>query len=214
MKTKIFCNNCKRKTNHEQIEQSKNEYDSDDNFIELITNTVYKCCGCQTYCIETKYTNNCYYDSNGDSIFDITYTPKRNINFIEKKNIFYITDPKVQKIYNETIDAYNNENYFLCCMGIRTCIEVILKTKDKKHEKLKTLINNATYLDSKLIDGLNSCRYLGNKVTHEMLTMDNIEIKSMLDLLEQLITQLYISENIANKVNSIATKHGMTVENK
>lgn len=209
MDKRIFCNKCKRMTNHKLVDSKRNDYncENDIEYMETIINEVYICCGCDTYTIIEKWTCSGYADSNGQ-IYEEEFIPTRNNNQLEKKIFFLALPNKIDKLYTGIINSYNNKDYILAVAGVRICIESILKLKDKNTKKLQTLIDHATYLSEDFRDALDSCRYLGNESIHEASSLTMEETKYIIELLEKLISTIFESTAKNERIIDLAKEHG------
>jgi len=140
---KIFCNECKRATNHEVkhnytisslaletpndfkqvaagLEPATNKYYDEDTYSFLI------CLGCQTPVIEHSYIP-FYVNRGGYLEFEDEpnyYPPRLNSGQLIPKHFKSIT-PEHQRIYNEIIESFNSGIDILCSVGVRTLLEKI-----------------------------------------------------------------------------------------
>src|SRR5690349_7308832 len=131
---RIFCNICKTDTNHfcqaENTRDFLNPYDEGDGhfWIETLIFRFWVCAGCDCATLEQCYTAEGMTDPNGRQIYDCKYYPKRIKHDVAGKH-FLKLPPKLDRIYRETIQAFNNGTDVLCAAGLRALIEGICVDK-------------------------------------------------------------------------------------
>lgn len=134
---KVYCNNCKKNTNHYILQKHKTSYDPevemfgwDENFY------ITQCCGCDEVNFTREYTDESYvrfnpYEDQNEyySIFSAYPSMPSNLNnpfFYEPKK--YKKLPlNIKKMYIESTEAYNQELYTLSTIGLRMIIESVCK---------------------------------------------------------------------------------------
>lgn len=122
-------------------------------------------------------------------------------------------------MYQETIDAFNNNLILLCSVGIRATIEAICIDKkisegtftnpNGKIIKSKNLdgkihdLANKGYITSDNVEVLHELRFLGNAAVHELAITSISELSLAIDILELVIDNIY---EIKHKSQKLAAK--------
>ncbi|MED0717445.1 DUF4145 domain-containing protein [Aeribacillus composti] len=167
LKQKVYCSDCKRKTNH-QIILTHEEHSTDEH--DIAWHAYYhivRCMGCDRIAFVEQYGDEDQWDFNafGEMEWYDTFTvypeePKEDLE--EKIKRKFQLSPKSFKnmpnnlytLYTQIIDSYNMQHNILCAAGLRTLIEGIClelgvesgclyekdgtKKKNKKGEEIKT----------------------------------------------------------------------------
>jgi len=143
------------------------------------------------------------YDHDGDEerYDESKYYPKNLPNHVLLENIYVLPD-KIRIVYIEAIEALKNNCYLLSGVGLRAIIEATCLNQNISGRNLEIKINNL--VKNKLItekDGnrLHSIRFLGNDSVHEMEVPKEEKLRVALDIVEQLIKNLYLIDIKANK---------------
>ena len=210
---KIFCLNCKRETNHSLISEKVEHYiypfESDvENEIdyggippleEYRKYQIIKCDGCDVYSfrdfseipnIMTLHKGK--YDPNGVQTDENIY-PLRKIKYRDIKT-YRILPKKIETIYRESIDAFNNGIYILCAVGLRAIIEGICKDKNIQVKSLPQKIKKMTengFISSTLSTTLIEQKILGDTAIHQLERPLEYELDIYIDIIEHLINDVY-----------------------
>jgi hypothetical protein len=213
----IFCNGCNKETLHEFKGNSLREYYSHDEMsllgeiktVEALENRLYVCAGCGKGVLEeisTIFTfdiNDVYPIEVPEELCFYTYYPPSTEGFLKGKNFQFIPI-KLQNIYTETIQAYNNETFILCAVGIRAVIEGICADKGIKGKNLEDKINRLVFhIQEKYVQDLHTIRFLGNDAAHELETPQEDELKLAIEICESLMDYLYELDYKSNKLVKI-----------
>lgn len=212
---KSYCRRCKSDTNHTKLytKEEHKEYSSVDGEIVEVksdgevwqhnTYMLLECNGCDTITYRIDYAFSEDIDRSGSPIIDTSYYPNITKFSLDCTLSKYIpTD--IKKIYYETIDNYNNENYILCTAGIRATLEaitlaqnIIIKDKNGKiikqpnlHKKLINMKDNEV-LSKRHYDSLNRLKILGNKALHEIKQPSGEELRNAIKIIEHTLFNLY-----------------------
>jgi len=222
----VLCRSCESTTKHEVL-TSINEIGIEPrgDFASFERDTDYeiiKCLGCDAISFRSCSVNSENLDDEHRSIPTIRIYPKRNNDTLTTK--FYFNVPyNLQRVYNETIDSYNNGNLTLCGVGVRVLVEGLCQengvtggevefTKDdgSTEKKVKTNLQgkiNGLHESGKLTaehaEILHEHRFLGNEAVHEL----------SLPLKENLNLAIEIIENVFETLYEIPNK-GMQLKNK
>lgn len=203
---KILCFNCKCETNHKShwIKEVRKEYANGDFWLEE-TDEVLSCMGCGHVTLrKTSWFSEDLIegDFGPEPLVQITDLPKRDTRMINPKCEFHYLPTKVKKVYEETIDAYNEGILILCAIGIRTVIEAVcyeekIAGKDLK-EKIEVLATKKI-ITPQLAEGLHQNRLIGNASAHELQVFGESELLDAIGLIENLLEGHYaIQEKIKN----------------
>jgi hypothetical protein len=204
-KIRYQCLSCKRHTNHEEIFVYRLDIPPDpDNFIDEANEIFYKtikCCGCDdtgfakiTNTYEINYSEDIPEYEREPKVTAILYPSRREIRpsvrgaFVLPKNI--------KTIYHEILATHAIKAYTLTAIGIRTIIQAVCKevgAKGKNLElKIDSLFNEKKVLTEEGKEALHRMRFLGNKAAHETETPTGAHLEAALDVLNHLLTAVYI----------------------
>lgn len=135
--------------------------------------------------------------------------PSRGVGIRDIKTFNYVPSI-IQRIYRETIDAYNTDAHILCAAGLRAVVEGICADKKitngkifyKENQEEKTKISNG--LDGKInglrengiitddrAQALHEHRYLGNDALHELERPSSMILNSAIDIIEHILEEIY-----------------------
>jgi|GEM_PF-490044 len=202
---KYYCRTCKGERNHLILFQ-KNIIPTAEEAFETLSfidkYLVIECLGCG--CIS-------FLNIYGDESM-IREDPYGEPEHYEEKHIFpqetpgcemlvykHLLPEKIKSIYSETIDALNASCFLLAAGGFRAIIEAICndlsvvgKSLSIKIDKLKT----SGYLSAKESARLHSIRFVGNDSLHEIQTPKLRQLQIVLQIVNHLITNLYIQDRI------------------
>jgi len=211
---KILCAKCKLETNHTVLAKYKSSDDDihgTDGAIDWWDSyEIVKCNGCDT----AGFRHISYFSEHAapwDNGLVTKLYPHREkggrsiISFDE-------TPMKLDKLYAETINAFNSDLLILCAGGVRAILECICIDKgiaggnvidqnnvSFKRENLQGKISGLSergYITLAQSAGLHQHRYLGNDALHEIIQPLKKELSIAIDILEHAIKQIYdIPEN-------------------
>ncbi len=208
----IFCNSCKRETNHVcKFHSCHNVLYSHGKKVGLLTDgcCLWMCAGCETVVLEN-YSSGEDFDFNEYEPEDIkemeeygisypldtddmirNFFPKRAKNILSPKKYTQLPE-RLINIYKEVIMAHNNETPLLCAVGIRALIEGICfdqeitgRTLEKKIEGL------ASVLPKNIVSNLHNLRFMGNEAAHELSSPPQDEIQLAIEICEDLLNYMY-----------------------
>lgn len=221
---KVFCLNCKRETNHSVIcekaehyvypfdvdEDFEKEYGEIAPFEEDKKYQIIKCNGCDTYSFR-EYSeipnmmtfHRGYIDPNGVQTDEKIY-PLRKSKYRDIKT-FRILPKKIETIYRESIDAFNNGINILCAVGLRSIIEGVCKDKNIQEKYLPQKIEKLReyrFISNSLADTLIEQKVLGDTAIHQLERPLEEELDISIDIIEHLIYGMYevdkVKESIMN----------------
>lgn len=233
---RVFCNECNRKTNHINLYHFCA-------YCHLSANTepfsvkvwiggyrLWRCAGCDSFAFEKYDTEEVFdfhekFDDAEDEVdwhqYIATYPETISSFYPNRKE--YSLNPKrfkelsksLNKIYQETINAYNHEMPLLCAIGIRALIEGICSdyeiTGRSLEKKIDGLVN---ILPKNIVVSLHNFRFMGNEAAHELSAPNQEELNLAIEICEDLLNYLYDLEYKANSLNQIRDKKKIEGKNR
>ncbi len=219
---RIFCNSCRRITRH--VIQQVFEYVKDDG--QIIRWQTIQCGGCDDVSFYGAHVL-----EPGVAIHDespVIY-PSRISRTARQ---FDGLSARLDRIYHETIVAFNNGSYILCAGGLRTLVEGICAeqnitdgpkrnhaTGEYERDRNTGEIRRASSLDCKIEElaerniltvrqahSLHEHRYLGNMALHELEVPSEEALASAVTIVEHIIEDLY---SIPAQVDNLARIRGI-----
>ena len=204
---RLFCNSCMRNTRH--VVPQVFEYVREDGQI-FLWQTV-QCGGCG----EVSFYGTCVSAPDGEEIdtTHLIYPPR--IRRAAKH--FANLDARLENIYQETIEAFNNNSFILCAGGLRTLVEGIcaeqniidgpkrnhttgeyerdrdtgtIRRKDTLDCKIEGLAER-NILTQRQAGSLHEHRYLGNMALHELEIPNSDIVESAITIVEHIMEDLY-----------------------
>jgi hypothetical protein len=113
-----------------------------------------------------------------------------------RKRIETKTLPKeVSKIYKETLATIDAKANTLAALGLRATVEGLCRSKGINEPSLQKKIDGlatAGVLSLVQAEYLHESRYLGNDAAHELKTPKDDELGACLEIIESLLTAIYI----------------------
>jgi hypothetical protein len=218
---RLFCNSCMRNTRH--VVAQVFEYVKDDGQI-LLWQTV-QCGGCGEVSFYGTYVSTPNADER--DIIPVVYPPR--IKRAAKH--FANLDARLENIYQETIEAFNNNSFVLCAGGLRTLVEGIcadqnivdgpkrnhtngeyerdrntgeIRRKDTLDCKIEGLAER-NILTERQAHSLHEHRYLGNMALHELEMPRKETLESAITIVEHILEDLY---SIPAHVDNLARTRG------
>jgi hypothetical protein len=149
------------------------------------------CAGCESGTLEVCWTNVTLTQEDGQQEYVYTYYPKRTKHSAEAK-VFIQLPKKLRKIYEETIQAFNEELGILCAGGLRALIEGICEDKGLQGGNLEKRIDAlAGLLPKNIVESLHSFRFMGNVAIHELTPPERTDLRLAIEVSEDLLNYLY-----------------------
>lgn len=192
----IFCNQCDGETNHVcKADYCRHYLAYTDRFLGGFTYTMgyrlWMCAGCESCTLERYYTDETLEDENGVAEYRTEFFPKRTEYNLDSKH-FRQLPPKLDGIYREVIQAFNNQLGMLCAVGIRALIEGICADQEITGRNLETKIDGlASILPKNIVANLHSLRFMGNEAAHELSAPSQEELQLAIEICEDLLNYLY-----------------------
>ena len=211
-KEKFYCQACQRETNHDVLyDESETMLIEDGSKIWKCYETI-RCLGCGT--ISFHYSE-CHTENSDRHSRLLSaksqYFPKerffRNpIKCVQKLPV------NTQNIYLEVLASLNEDLPILTAIGLRALIESVCRERAYKWTNLYNGIEDFSIngiLSFTQVEFLHACRFLGNSAAHEIATPSREQLISALDIIETLLTTIYILPDKA-KVIDIKKKDNET----
>ncbi|MGD0707233.1 MAG: DUF4145 domain-containing protein [Anaerolineaceae bacterium] len=184
----LFCNFCKTETNHVcQSEYSiVREYERD--FWEEKRYRLWICAGCDNAILEVAYQDAGY---GSEDNWDINYYPKQEENDLVAKSFIKLS-PKLNNLYRETIQSFNNGLAILCAAGLRALIEGICDDKGMEGKNLEAKIDSLkNILPANIVTNIHGFRFIGNAAIHELNPPKIEALQLAIEIVEDLLNFLY-----------------------
>jgi hypothetical protein len=204
----VPCNECKRDTKHKvlaSVDVEGEDWFGHNSIQYWVTHQVIQCQGCETISFRKASTNTEDYDyvdaETTEYNESIELFPGRNEGRSVIKDV-YLLPTNVQRIYEETIKAMNNEQPVLAGIGIRALVETICKDKLASGRNLVEKINDLVSLGVLTQDGstiLHKIRTLGNDAAHEVKPHKSEQLGLALDVCEHLLQGVYLLPHHAQR---------------
>jgi hypothetical protein len=218
---KSVCSICRGYTNQKVLFEKSTDV-GDEDWWESNKYQVIQCEGCDKVSYRTLHND---IQQNQHADYEDPWTqevyPKRSIDSLPIK-ILLNTPNNVRRIYRETIDAFNNDQYILCTAGLRAIIEGICNEKSiTKGEVVNTagVKKMSKGLDGKIeglctsgfltktnAETLHELRFIGNEAVHELASPSDEELKLAIGIIEHTIENIYELQHKAKKLKSEKAK--------
>ncbi len=202
----VPCMECKRSTKHMVLASTdlSGEDVSDFNSVQYqVHHQIIQCQGCETTSFRISSSNSEDYDfTDPNDVFlieRIELYPSRSEGRNSLKDT-HLLPSNVQRIYEETIKAMNNDQPVLAGIGIRALVETICKDKSAKGKDLFEKINDLVTIGVLTADGatiLHKIRTLGNDAAHEVKPHKANQLALALDVCEHLMQGVYLLPHFA-----------------
>ena len=193
---KVLCHQCKHETNHvvlSSVNIVETEYLLDDDYFKWQTDyEIIQCKGCDVISFRVKGYDP-EPDENVNSYSLEIIFPKRTaetVNIISFHNV----PSNINKLYQETINCYNNYIMTLCAAGIRALVEGICLDKKIEKGNLQTKINELVkkgIITEEQSSALHEQRCLGNEAVHELSVPSEEELSLAISLIKDILNSIY-----------------------
>jgi hypothetical protein len=158
----------------------------------LLDGQILRCCGCEYLCFRL-YRHPFEFQENG-KIEEFIY-PERTFERRERIYIFWAIPIAIQKLYEQTIEAFDKRLYLLSAIGLRSLIEAIVVDRLKPEEysaSIKSKIDALRkYFSNEVIDTLQEFRFMGNQAAHSLQEPDEGHIHRALGVIENVMISFY-----------------------
>ncbi len=209
-KTEVECRVCRRSTNHRILasaDENGSEWQAPDYEISWSSShQIVQCLGCETIsfrvCSESSEDNPIQIgpDEWVENIqVDVYPNPNEGRKSLADSHLF---PSQVERIYNETVAALNNQQPVLCGIGIRALIETVTKEKNATSRDLFGKINDLVSMGVLTREGadiLHKVRTLGNSAAHDVKPHTPQQLGLAMDVVEHLLQGVYILPHHATR---------------
>lgn len=207
-KQSVICKSCSRETLHVVVasyDESGSENCGNGFSIDWHReNQIIQCLGCETVSFRSISTNSedVEYDHEGShAIETVKYYPSRSEGLKSLQS--YLLPITVQKIYEETVLAIENEQFVLAGIGIRAIVETVCKDLDAEGKDLYQKIDSLKGKSIVTAEGavaLHKLRVLGNAAAHEVKEHGSEQLKLGMQVIEHMLEGTYIIPERVKKV--------------
>jgi hypothetical protein len=205
----VPCGECKRKTKHKVLASSELEGEewSGDNYSVgyWVNHQIIQCQGCETTSFRMSSSDTGDYEFVDDQTVEynesVELFPSRSVGRAPTKDM-HLLPVNVQRIYEETVKAMNNDQPVLAGIGIRALVETVCKDKQAHGKNLVQKIGSLVTLGVLTQDGatiLHKIRTLGNNAAHEVKPHKPEQLGLALDVCEHLLQGVYLLPHHASK---------------
>jgi len=195
------CRECHRDTKHEIITEAvlRGSHGPAEYAIDwAVEHQIIRCLGCET--LSFRKTTGSDQDLVQISEDDWEYQPLIEVYPNPREGRQALADSsilpdKIQRIYEESLQALNDTQPVLCGIGIRAIIETVCKDKSTTGRDLYAQINSLVSLGVLTQDGadiLHKLRTLGNDAAHEVKPHSLQELGLAFDVVDHLLLGVYI----------------------
>lgn len=201
-KVECACRECHRTTKHEIVTEATLSGASGHHDFEIYWATEYqvvRCLGCETLSFRRTNSNSEdgyiqigpdeWEENIHEELFPSPHEGRQPVSDVD------LLPDKIQRIYEETLGALNNQQEVLCGIGVRAIIETVCKDKSAAGGDLYTKINSLVGLGVLTQDGANilhKLRTLGNNAAHEVKPHTPKELGLAFDVVDHLLLGVYI----------------------
>jgi hypothetical protein len=155
---------------------------------------IIQCLGCETVSFRKESSNSEDTEPDFETIYTEQLYPSRTNNWRLLDDL-YCLPSTLQRIYQETVLALNNDQPVLSGIGIRAIIETVSREEGAKGRSLKHKIDGLVEKGKLTTEGaaiLHKIRNLGNGAAHESKAPKANELKLAMKVVEHLIEAVYI----------------------
>jgi len=217
------CADCNCRTVHQVVAEYRETYRQEDHpqIDAFATGTwqVIQCAGCETASFRELWESPDDYDPEGQRMIPREHLyPQRSEGMLPLKRISGLP-PRLNRIYRETIETFNNEQLTLCTGGVRAILEglcqdrgveggiVPIRNQDgiqqinqdgTPMERRTTNLEGMIYglhqrgiLGQQHAETLHPLRILGNAALHELEQPSVAELRTAIDIIEATLISVY-----------------------
>jgi len=201
--TWTYCSHCKHQTKNTILYVKEVKGFLDEYFENF---QVVECNGCETVSFRKELHDFWEHvtDENGDHTHKVTITTyPNNLEGHAPLDGLYHLPSKIKGVYQQTILAFQGNSLLLAGVGFRAIIEAICIEEQIKGGNLEQKINNLSknrLITEKEAERLHSIRFLGNDSVHEMEIPKEHKLFLVLDIIENLLKNIYIIDKQAKSV--------------
>ena len=209
----VDCVRCKLSTQHEVLQAHEETGCTKDDIFYTEEFQIIRCMGCQNICFKKSEWNSEDYDLNDGSIEHIHVYPKPG----ERKPSVdqWMLPDHVRILYDETLICSNAQAPILAAAGLRSVVEATCIDQGcNAHnlmDKIDELVTKGVLLKREA-DCFHQHRFLGNEAVHEMEVPPKKEFEIALEILEHLLTTIYILPHRNKTLQKLRAARGAKVQ--
>lgn len=202
---RLICENCKIEQQHVVVKSVRKveDYDYETAHTEY---EIVKCINCDQLSFRKEYssTETYFYDEYGDAFeySDVEVFPSRTAGRFKLKNYEHLPI-SLRMVYEELVQVLNGGQRTLASLGVRVLIEQVCSDKNATGKNLYEKIDNLVEQNVLTNDGakiLHRLRVLGNTAAHEAYPGNSEQLDLAMDVVENLLTSVYIHPRIVDAV--------------
>lgn len=207
-KITCFCRDCHRETKHEIITEatlSGSDVSGGYSTNWYIEHQIIRCLGCETFSFRKVAGTEHDHVQIGENEWEyqacVDVYPNPREGRQPLTDVGLLPD-KIQRIYEESLQALNDTQPVLCGIGTRAIIETVCKDRNAIGSDLYNKINSLVGLGVLTKDGadiLHKLRTLGNDAAHEVKPHSLQELGLAFDVVDHLLLGVYILPEHAKK---------------
>ena len=206
---------CKRRTRHVLVASKEYNYSSreeDGDPFMWGEYRLWSCAGCDTCAMEDYYSAEYMFDPENDNeqIYESIYHPKRASSFRPLKH-FVKLPAKLNTLYSEVIQSFNENLHLLCAAGLRSLVEGVCADKGIVGENLERKIEGMkSLLPGSIVKNLHEFRFIGNRAVHELEAPKTFELGLALEVIEDILNFLYALDYKASLLGKVRASQAET----
>ena len=202
---RIHCNRCSRNTRHGVLREYLEALPDN----EAINWQVVQCAGCDSISFYEEHSVGI------EETLEVTESYVYPTRQYRAPKFFADAPERLDQLYRDTIDAFNNQSLLLCAGGLRALVEGICANRgivdgplrdsatgdyvvredrivrsSQLVGKIEGLAENGI-LTPQQVAALHEHRYLGNRALHELETPDTATLEVAINLIEHTMAALY-----------------------
>ncbi len=190
---KCLCIACRVNTNHNILHDltlSNSQFPIDAAKMQII-----ECAGCESKSFRMVYSSPLNgFKPDGTGFLEKEFLfPRRNM-LRHPIDIYWLPED-IRNVYLEVLNALQNEIYILSAAGIRAIVEGICIHKKAPHKNLYmniTWLHEKGYVTAEQASAMHTQRFLGNEAVHQLSKPTEMEFNAALDIIEAILTSIYI----------------------
>lgn len=206
---KFTCKECSKETSHKIIatytELGTEDCGGGHSVDWTEKNQIIQCLGCETvsFRVASTFSEDWDFDRDGNAYYNETvkYYPARSEGL--KAINSYLLPENVQRIYEETVLAIENEQNILAGIGIRALVETICKDLNAEGDSLFQKIESLgakSIITNEGISTLHKFRALGNNAAHEVKKHNKQQLSLAIQIIEHMLDGTYIIPHRVSEV--------------
>ena len=196
---RIFCNKCRNETTHNLKGESSQPFYEDDPiagplYVETQVHLFWICAGCGTGTLQKFTTHDGYIEegtgyqlrTSGSGLY---YPRRTKYDAIEKP--FKKIPERLNRMYRETIRAFNEKLYLLCAAGLRSLVEGICDERGIKSGTLAARIEAMKeILPEDIVEKIHGFNAIGIDAVHYLTPYTREELLPAIEGVEVLLSFL------------------------